>query len=251
MNPRAYAATTIRILKQIKGDHRTVALIIAVPAILMTLLYFMYRDYPVFPGEQPIFSRIGVPMLGILPFVVMFVITAITMQRERATGTLERLMTTPMAKMDLLAGYGTAFSIAAAVQGGVAVGVAFGFLGLTTSGSPALVILVAVVDAILGVALGLLASAFAKTEFQAVQFIPLAIVPQIFLCGLLVPRGQLPDWMRYLSDVLPLSYAVSALGEISRSASATSEMVKDVSIVVVFAVVSLTLAAMTLRRRTE
>lgn len=250
MNPRAYAATTARILKQLRADHRTVGMIVMVPAILMTLLYFIYQDYPTAPGQPPLFSRIGISMLGILPFVVMFLITAITMQRERVSGTLERLMTTPMAKFDLLAGYGTAFSIAAAVQASVAVAVSFGFLGLDTAGSPGLVILVAVLDAILGVALGLLASAFAATEFQAVQFMPLVVIPQLFLCGLLVPRSDLPGWLEAISNVLPLSYAVDALGEVARSVETTARMWADLGVVAGFAVVALALGAATLRRRT-
>ncbi|MDG9422951.1 ABC transporter permease, partial [Streptococcus pneumoniae] len=93
--------------------------------------------------------------------------------------------------------------------------VAFGFLGLTIAGSLAWVIVIAVLGAILGVALGLLARAFAKTEFQAVQFMPVVVVPQLFLCGLLVPRDQLPTWLEWISNVLPLSYAVDALQQVS------------------------------------
>ena len=118
--PRIYAASTVRILRQLRRDHRTVAMILLVPALLMTLLYFLYVNVPTPPGQVPLFNRIAVTMLGILPFVVMFLITSIAMQRERSSGTLERLLTTPMTKLDLLGGYGTAFSLAAAAQAGVA-----------------------------------------------------------------------------------------------------------------------------------
>ena len=250
MNAKAFGATTIRILKQLRADPRTVAMIVLVPALLMVLLYFVYQEYPTMPGRPALFDRIAISMLGILPFVVMFLITAIAMQRERTTGTLERMMTTPASKLDLLAGYGTAFSIAAVVQAAVACGVSFGLLGLDSKGSVGLVILVAVVDAILGVALGLLASAFARTEFQAVQFMPMAVVPQLFLCGLLVPRGQLPTWLEWISNVLPLSYAVDALNEVATNPGMTAAMWRDIAVVAGFAVVALTLAAATLRRRT-
>lgn len=245
-----YTATTVRILRQLRADHRTVAMIVLVPALLMTLLYFVYKNYPMMPGAPRLFDRIGITMLGILPFVVMFLITAIAMQRERVSGTLERLMTTPLSKLDLLAGYGTAFSIAAAAQAGVACLVAFWLLGLNAAGSPALVVLIAVIDAVLGVALGLLASAFARTEFQAVQFMPVIVLPQFFLCGLLVPRGQLPSWLEAISNVLPLSYAVDALEQVSTHTGATGQMWRDILIVAVFAAVALGLAAATLRRRT-
>ena len=250
MNASAYSATSVRILKQLKADHRTVAMIVAVPALLMTLLYFIYQNAPTMPGQQSLFNRVGISMLGILPFIVMLFITAIAMQRERTSGTLERLMTTPVSKLDLLGGYGTAFSIAAGIQALFACAVSFGLLGLESAGGVALVILVAMVDAILGVALGLLASAFARTEFQAVQFMPLIVAPQIFLCGLLVPRGQLPDWLEWISNLMPLSYAVDALNEVSTQTGATGLMWRDLAVVAGFAVVALCLAAATLRRRT-
>ncbi|WP_245722181.1 ABC transporter permease [Nocardia crassostreae] len=247
---RCYAATTVRILKQLRADHRTVAMILVVPAVLMTLLYFIYQNYPTMPGAIPLFDRVGITMLGILPFVVMFLITAIAMQRERVSGTLERLMTTPLSKFDLLAGYGTAFSVAATGQATIACLVAFWLLDLESAGSPLLVVLIAVVDAILGVALGLLASAFARTEFQAVQFMPVIVVPQLFLCGLLVPRAQLPGWLEATSNVLPLSYAVDALQQVSTHTGATGQMWRDLAIVAGFAIVALALGAATLRRRT-
>ena len=246
-----YTATTVRILKQLKDDRRTVAMIVVVPSVLMVLLYFIYQNYPTMPGQPTMFDRVGMSMLGILPFIVMFLITAIAMQRERTSGTLERLMASPLRKIDLLGGYGTAFSAAAAVQGGVACAVSFWLLGLNAAGSVWLVILVAVVVAILGVALGLLTSAFARTEFQAVQFMPLITAPQIFLCGLLVPRGQLPGWLEAISNVMPLSYAVDALNQVSTHAQVTGQMWRDIAVVAAFAVVALGLGAATLRRRTQ
>lgn len=247
---RCYTATTLRILRQLRTDRRTIAMILVVPAALLALLYFVYKNYPEFPGQPRLFDRIGITMLGILPFVVMFLITAIAMQRERVSGTLERLMTTPISKLDLLAGYASAFSVAAAAQAAVACLVAFWLLGLNSAGSPALVVLIAILDAVLGVALGLLASAFARTEFQAVQFMPVIVLPQFFLCGLLVPRGQLPGWLEALSNVMPLSYAVDALQQVSTHTGATGLMWRDLAVVAAFAAVALILGAATLRRRT-
>ncbi|WP_054811261.1 ABC transporter permease [Nocardia arizonensis] len=247
---RPYAATTGRILRQLRNDHRTVGMILVVPAVLMALLYFIYQDSPHPPYGPSLFDRVGISMLGILPFIVMFLITAIAMQRERTSGTLERLLTTPLSKVDLLAGYGTAFSLAAAAQATVACVVSFGLLGLEAEGNPGWVVLIAVVDAICGVALGLLASAFARTEFQAVQFMPVVVAPQIFLCGLLVPRDQLPGWLQPVSDVMPLSYAVDALQQVSVNTEVTGEMWRDLGIVAAFSVVALGLGAATLRRRT-
>jgi ABC-2 type transport system permease protein len=244
MNPGILAATTRRVLRQLSRDHRTVALILVVPVVLLTLLRFMYDSRPF------MFDAIGLIMLGVIPFVVMFLITSIAMLRERTSGTLERMLTTPLAKLDLLLGYGIAFGLAAAVQAGVACSVAYGLLGLDTSGGWWWVLLIAVVNAVLGVALGLLCSAFSQSEFQAVQFMPLVAFPQIFLCGLLVPREQMVGWLEALSDVMPLTYAVRALREVGTSAGASGQMWADIGIVAVVALAALTLAAGTLRRRT-
>ncbi|WP_433377612.1 ABC transporter permease [Actinoplanes sp. CA-142083] len=237
-------STSGRVARQLRHDRRTVALLIAVPALLLALLYFMYED------SAATFDRIALIMLGIFPFVIMFLITSIAMLRERTSGTLERLLTTPLGKVDLLFGYGIAFSVAAAVQGAVATGVAYWLLGLDTMGNPALVVLIAVINAVLGVALGLLCSAFARTEFQAVQFLPVVVVPQILLCGLFVPREQMAGWLQAIADVLPLTYAVDALMEVGKSAEATSTMWRDLIVVTGAAVIALVLAAATLRRRT-
>jgi len=244
MNVGITLATTGRILRQLRHDRRTVAMLVVVPAVLLALLYFMYD------GQGGTFDRIALIMLGVFPFVIMFLVTSIAMLRERTTGTLERLLTTPLGKLDLLFGYGLAFGLAAAVQGAVASGAAYWLLGLDTVGSPWLVVLIAVVDAVLGVALGLLCSAFARTEFQAVQFLPVVVVPQILLCGLFVPRGQMAGWLDAISAVLPLTYAVDALIEVGHFVDATATMWRDLAVVAGAAVVALVLAAATLRRRT-
>ncbi len=253
MNPTIAIATTIRVLRQLRADPRTVGLIVGVPTALLVLLYFLYRDYDHIPGVSghPFFDRIALVMLGVLPFALMFIVTSIAMQRERSSGTLERLLTTPLAKADLLFGYAAGFSVAAAVQAVVATGVTVYLLGMTTAGSVGLVVLIAVVDAVLGVALGLLCSAFARTEFQAVQFMPVVVVPQIFLCGLLVPREAMPDWLQWISRVLPLTYAVDALREVGAHPDATVAMWVDLAVVAAFALVGLGLASATLQRTTR
>jgi ABC-2 type transport system permease protein len=244
MSPRITVATTGRILRQLRHDRRTVALLVVVPALLLALLFFMYDN------AGPTFDRIALIMLGVFPFVIMFLVTSIAMLRERTTGTLERLLTTPLGKLDLLFGYGIAFGLAAAVQAAVAVGAAYWLLGLDTTGSAGLVVLVAVVNAVLGVALGLFCSAFARTEFQAVQFLPVVVVPQLLLCGLFVPRGQMVGWLQAASDVMPLSYAIDALAQIGRHADPTATMWRDLIVVAGATIVALVLAAATLRRRT-
>jgi ABC-2 type transport system permease protein len=188
--------------------------------------------------------------LGLFPLFVMFIITAITMQRERASGTLERILTTPLRRLDLLIAYGTAFSIAAAVQATLACVVAFWLLGFDTAGSPFWVFLIAIVNAVLGVGLGLLCSAFARTEFQAVQFIPLVMVPQLLLAGIIVPRALMPTWLEWISNAMPASYALEALQQVGAHTELTGVALRDILAVLGFAIAALCLAAATLRRRT-
>ncbi|GAA4587328.1 ABC-2 type transport system permease protein [Actinoplanes octamycinicus] len=237
-------STIKRILTQLRHDPRTIALIVVVPTLLITLIYFMYD------GQPRVFDRIALTMLGVFPFIVMFLITSIAMLRERTTGTLERLFTTPVGKLDLLFGYGIAFGLAAAVQATFAAGFAYWVLDMQTAGAVQLVVLIAVANAVLGVALGLLCSAFARTEFQAVQFMPLVVAPQLFLCGLFVPREAMVGWLQAVSDVLPMSYSVQALNEVGMHAEPTGTMWRDLAIVLGAVLVALAVGAATLRRRT-
>ncbi|GAB3356797.1 ABC transporter permease [Modestobacter lapidis] len=248
---RLTAATAARVLRQLRHDHRTVAMMLVLPSALLGLLYLLWADLPTVPGQPSTFDRVGLTMLGIFPFVVMFLVTSIAMLRERASGTLERLLTTPLSRPALLLGYGLAFGLAAAAQAVVTVSVATIGYDLDVAGPVYLVVLIAVVDAVLGVALGLLASAFARSEFQAVQFMPVIVLPQFFLCGLLVPREQMAGWLQAVSDVLPLTYAVEALQEVGASAGASGTMWVDVAVVAGAALLALGAAAATLRRRTS
>ncbi|MGI8721373.1 MAG: ABC transporter permease [Geodermatophilaceae bacterium] len=242
MSPTITWATAKRVLTQLSHDRRTVAMLVLVPSVLMVLLRFVFDD-------DAIFDRIGLPLLGVFPLIIMFLITSVAMLRERTSGTLERLLTTPMHKLDLLLGYGIAFTVAAAVQATVATGTAYLLLGLDTQGSWGWVVAVAVANAVLGMALGLLVSAFAQSEFQAVQFMPAVVLPQFLTCGLLISRDQMAGWLEAISNVLPMSYAVDGLQEIGANSSVTSTLVRDLGVVLVATVIALGLGAMTLRRR--
>jgi len=245
MSPTILLRTTGRVLRQLSHDKRTIAMVIVLPLVLLTLVYYLFEKQP------HIFDHIGIIMLGVFPFILMFLITSIAMLRERTTGTLERLLTTPLHKLDLLFGYGIAFGVLAAVQASAGAGLAYGAFDLQTAGSAGLVILIAVADAVLGMALGLFFSAFASSEFQAVQFMPLVAFPQVFLCGLFTPRDQMAGWLHALSDIFPLTYAVQALQEVGAHAEPTGLMWRDLGIVAGAAVLALALSAATLRRRTD
>jgi ABC-2 type transport system permease protein len=244
VTPRITLATAKRVLQQLRRDPRTLALIVVVPCVLMALLKGILED-----GAA--FNRVGAPMVGLFPLIVMFLVTSITMLRERTTGTLERLMTLPLSKLDLLLGYGIAFALVAAVQATVVAIVAFGLLGVEAEGSTVAVVLLAIANAVLGMSLGLLASAFARTEFQAVQFMPAFILPQLLLCGLFAPRDSMWGPLEVLSYALPMTYAYDALERVTTNGALGSEGTLDVVVTLAATALALVLGATTLRRRTE
>jgi ABC-2 type transport system permease protein len=244
VTPRITLAIAGRVLRQMRHDPRTVALLIAVPALLVTLLYFL------FDGRPAQFDAIGPPLVGLFPLISMFLVSSITVLRERTTGTLERLLTMPLAKLDILAGYGLAFALLATVQATVVSLVAFGLLGLEVAGSPWAVGVLAVGNALLGMALGLLVSAFATSEFQAVQFMPAFVLPQLLLCGLFIPREQMASALDVAAGALPMTYAYDSLHRVAADGALGATGTLDVIVLAVAILVALALGAATLRRRT-
>ncbi|MEV5791217.1 ABC transporter permease [Streptomyces sp. NPDC060011] len=238
-------ATASRVLRQLRHDPRTIALMILVPCVMLFLLRY------VFDGSPRTFDSIGASLLGIFPLITMFLVTSIATLRERTSGTLERLLALPLGKGDLIAGYALAFGTVAVVQSALATGLAVWVLGLDVTGSPWLLLLVALLDALLGTALGLFVSAFAASEFQAVQFMPAVIFPQLLLCGLFTPRSAMHPALEAVSDVLPMSYAVDGMNEVLKHTDTTATFVRDILIVAGSALLVLFLGAATLRRRTS
>jgi ABC-2 type transport system permease protein len=243
MSARITLATAARVLAQIRHDPRTIALLVLVPSGLLALLHEMLGG--------PEFDRLGAPMLGLFPFITMFLVTSIAMLRERTSGTLERLMTLPLAKLDLLAGYAIAFALLAAVQALVTAAVTFLLLGLDAAGSTALIIGLGILNAVLGSVLGLLASAFASSEFQAVQFMPAIVLPQVLLCGLLVPRERMADGLEAVADILPLTFAFDALEDVAVQGSGLGDVTTQIAVLAALCAAAVGLGALTLRRRTD
>ncbi|WP_055479027.1 ABC transporter permease [Sphaerimonospora mesophila] len=244
MNAAITIATARRIMTQLRHDHRTVALMVFVPTLVMILLYYVIGDERAFAHWTPI-------LLCVFPFLTMFLVTSIATLRERSSGTLERLMAMPLGKLDLLLGYGIAFSLLACVQVVLALVVSLTWLGYDPAGKVWPLVLVALLNAVLGTALGLLCSAFARTEFQAVQFMPVVMLPQAFLGGILVPRDQMATVLQWVSDVLPMSYAIDAMRGAAAGGELSGEFWRDVLIVAGSAVLALVLGAATLPRRTR
>ncbi len=244
MSLRITRAVALRVVSQLRRDPRTIALIVGVPCVLMVLLQQLFGRH------STVFQEVGTPLLGLFPFITMFLVTSVTMLRERTSGTLERLMTLPLHKIDILAGYGAAFAVVAVVQATVVSLLALGLLGLDVAGPNWLVVVLAVANAVLGSTLGLFVSAFAETEFQAVQFMPAVVLPQILLCGLFVARDQMATWLRAVSYALPLTYAYDALARTAANEIDDVWFVVDCLVVLASIALAIALGAATLRRRT-
>jgi ABC-2 type transport system permease protein len=236
-------ATSARVLSQLRRDRRTLAMVFLVAPALLALFKYIFDNQP------ETFDRIGAPMIGVFPLIMMFLITSIAMLRERTTGTLERLMSLPLAKLDLLLGYALAFALLAALQGAITGVVGFWLLDVQAAGSEWAIVLLAIANALLGMALGLFLSAFASTEFQAIQFGPAFLFPQILLAGLLIPRDRMPDALEVVSGALPITYAYDALAKITADDTGTWLWL-DISVVACSVGLALVLGATTLRRRT-
>ena len=243
MSPRRTLATAGRVLLQLRHDPRTIGLIVVVPCVLVTLLKY------VFNGQPMIFNSVAPLLLGIFPLLMMFLVTSIATLRERKAGTLDRLMTMPMGRADFLFGYALAFSTLALVQACAVSLVTLGLLGVTVLGGTLPVLLAALLAGLLGTSLGLLVSAFATSEFQAVELVMPILMPQILLCGLFVPRDQMAAVLRWLSDVFPLTYSVDAMRQLTVHTAWTGRFVRDIVVVVGCAVVALVLGAATIRRQ--
>lgn len=238
-------ATNKRILLQLAHDKRTIVLMLGAPVLLMSLLYWVFSD------TKQVFDQIAPALLGVFPFSIMFLVTSITTLRERTGGTMERLMAMPVGKADIIGGYALSFTIFGAVQSLITSAFAIYVLGMDVTGPIWFVVLVALIDTVLGVALGLFVSAFARTEFQAVQFMPAFIFPQLIVCGLFVPLDRLPDVLHMVAYGLPLTYAVDALNLVTTQTDITYEMWRDIGVIIAFIVGALLLSSLTLRRRSK
>jgi ABC-2 type transport system permease protein len=239
------AATALRVLRQLRHDPRTIALLMLVPAALITIFRFVEDR------DRAAFERAGPALMVLFPLITMFLVSSVALLRERTTGTLERLMTTPLGRLSLLVGYGIAFTLLAVLQAGVVTALSLGALDLHVAGSTAFVVVLAAAVALLGMGFGLLASAFARTEFQVVQFFPAIVLPQLLLCGLLVARARMSGVLHAISDALPMSYAVDGIQHLAREPGVSAAAVGDLAIVLAFAIAAILLGALTLRRRTD
>jgi ABC-2 type transport system permease protein len=188
-------------------------------------------------------------LLGIFPLFIMFLVTSVATLRERQSGTLERLMTTPIRRGDFVLGYALAFAALATLQALVLTGFAVWVLDMDILGQLWLVIVVAVLDAVLGTALGLAASSLATTEFQAVQMMPVVILPQLLTGGLLMPRDDMPMVLEWISRAMPLTYGMESQQQLAAGAG-FADVQGQIGAIIAFIVGALVLGTLTLHRRT-
>lgn len=243
MSPRRTFSTALRVLRQLHHDPRTIGLILFVPSVLLVILRYVFQD------SEAVFNNLAPIMLGIFPFTVMFIVTSIVTLRERTAGTLERLLTMPMGRLDYIAGYALVFSLLAVAQSSIASAVVLGWLDVNVQGGVLEVLTVALVAGITGQALGLFVSAFASTEFQAVQFMPAFVLPQVLICGLFVSRDQMAEPLQWLANAAPLTYLVEAMKEVTSKSTWTHDLTTNLLITLGFTAAALVLSALTLRRR--
>lgn len=243
MSLKKTSATTKRVLSQLKHDKRTLALLFIVPPVLLTIMKYVFQD------EKHVFNSIAPMLLGIFPLIMMFLITSIVTLRERSSGTLSRLMTMPISKADFLFGYAIAFCLVALVQALISGGVMLGLLGVNVLGGSLPTLLFGVISALLGTTMGLFISAFARTEFQAVQFMPAFIFPQLLVCGLFIARSQMAKPLQWFADIMPLSYCVDAMKRLTENSNWNAFLTRDLIVVLCFAVVFLILGSVTIRRQ--
>lgn len=241
MSLRRTLLTTERILQQLRHDPRTLALLLLVPTALVGLLAWSLNNAP---GA---FDSVGPKLLGVFPLIVMFLVTSVITLRERTVGTLERLFTLPLTKADFVAGYAIAFGALALVQSFLVSALSYTWYGLAHQGVPWRITLVALCAGLLGTAFGLALSAVAHTEFQAVQFMPAFILPQLLLCGLVLPVRQLPTVLGAVADVLPMTAAVHAIAPLRSNTYYAGQF----GIMLAYIFAALVVGASTLRRTTK
>jgi len=233
---------TKRIIKQILRDHRSVAMIFAVPLVVMSLVGVSFNN------NQDLLNFVGPALICTFVLFFTFILTGISFLRERSEGTLDRLITTPVSRIDIIFGYSLSFFFFALIQSSIIISFSIFVLDIINQGQIWHMFLVVIILSLVAVNFGVFVSTFAKNEFQVMQFIPLFIVPQIFLCGVIQPVENLPNILQYVSKILPLTYAVDGLRSIMLHGSNLKVVSEEILILIGFASLLIILASLTIKR---
>ncbi len=203
-------------------------------------------------GEGAEFIDFFVP--GIMAFVVYLLTTLLTLLAfvgERTSGTLERILTTPVKESEIVCGYALAFGIVGTIQAAFLLAVGVLVFKIDVVGNVLLAFLVVALLAVVSQALGILLSSLAKHEGQAVQFIPFIILPVFLLSGVFWPIEAIPTWLRPLSYLVPPTYAVDACRAVILKGWGLDKIWIDVTVLVAFAALFLVMAALSLKRKKD
>jgi ABC-2 type transport system permease protein len=230
-----------RTITQLIRDPRTLALIVIVPLVISSLIGVSL------PSKQ-IFNQTLPPMLAFLILFFGFILSGIAFLRERSQGTRERLMASPVSRLDILIGYLLGFLLFALLQTLILFFYAVYVLKAEFVGQLWQIIIFQILIGILAVCLGIFASAFARNEFQMIQFIPLIVVPQAFICGLLFPVDTMPDYLQWIAKFLPLTYAVDGIKAMMLQGKGLLDIGKEIGVLAAYATGLMILAGISLRR---
>ena len=236
------SAIAERLVRQIVKDRRSIGLIIVAPVIVMSLVGFSLTE------QRATLDRVAPALMAVFVLFFTFILTGVSFLRERAQGTLERLMTTTVGRADILLGYLLGFMVFATVQTIVILLFTIFVLRIDYQGNIFEIGAVLMLVVIVAVSLGIFISTFARNEFQVVQFIPIVFAPQVFLSGVIIPVDQMPAVMEGISNALPLTYAVKGLREIMLQGHGLTEVWPELGVLAAFGVSLLAAAAVTLRR---
>ena len=235
-------AIAVRILRQVRRDRRSLALIIVAPIVVMALVGFSFGD------QQQVLDRIAPGLIAVFVLFFTFVLTGVSFLRERAQGTLERLLITPVGRADILIGYTVGFFVLAMIQSVIVVMFTLLVLKINYQGNIWEIWAILVPLIVVGVSLGVFISTLARNEFQVVQFIPLLLAPQIFLSGVIAEVDKMPAVLEYIAYALPLTYAVDGLKDVMLGGDSLGSLGLELGVLGIYAVALLVAAALTLRR---
>tara|TARA_B100000676_G_scaffold45869_1_gene44399 strand:- start:5536 stop:6264 length:729 start_codon:yes stop_codon:yes gene_type:complete len=235
-------AISKRIVKQIFLDHRSLAMIFVAPLVVMSLVGASFNKNP------QLLNFVAPALICTFVLFFTFILTGISFLRERALGTLDRLLTTPVSRADIMLGYSISFFFFAFIQSNIILFFTIFILDISYQGGIWNMFIVVILTAIVAVNLGVFISTFAKNEFQVIQFIPLLLAPQIFLSGVIQPVENLPNLLQNVSKVLPLTYAVEGLRSIMIDGSNLSGIINQIATLIIFACVFVILATLTIKR---
>ncbi|MBB6672715.1 ABC transporter permease [Cohnella nanjingensis] len=194
------------------------------------------------------FDSFGPVLIGFFSFFFVFLLAGVAFLRERTTGTLERLLATPIRRSEVVAGYLSGFGLFTLLQAALIAWYAIGVLGLYMDGSIWLVLLLNLLLSLTALTLGTLLSSFAGSEFQIIQFIPLVIVPQVFFSGLFNLDAMNP-WLQKLSYAMPLYYGADAMRSVMLRGEGFADIQTDVYVLLGFSVAFAVLNVFALKKQ--